>query len=134
MGQWSWCFIVGWSAELACVMLCFVGVLVFCCVAGGKGHDEWSNNTSLKDSSWGSYNGTDRTERCESCLGAPFSASGCLLSWHILILAFLFGIFPSFMFKIFFGILNSFFRCVHVIIFCFVLIYLTKYLSSNSDF
>jgi hypothetical protein len=57
---------------MACVMLCFVWMLVFCCVAGGQGPDHWSNNTSLKNSSWGSYGGMDRTERCESSLGAPF--------------------------------------------------------------
>jgi len=54
------------------VMLCFVCVLVFCCVAGGQELSDWSNKTSLKDNRWGNYSGMDRTERCEPCLGAPF--------------------------------------------------------------
>jgi len=80
MVQWTWCFIADWCAELACVMLCFVCLLVFCCVAGGQETSDWRKNTSLKDNSWGNYSGLDRTERCEPCLGAPFLASGCLLS------------------------------------------------------
>ena len=43
-----------------------------------------------------------------------------LPAWHL---------FLSFMFITFFGILNSFFKCVHIIIFCHVLIYLAKCLS-----
>jgi len=72
MVQWTWCFIADWCAELACVMLCFVCLLVFCCVAGGQETSDWRKNTSLKNNSWGNYSGLDRTERCEPCLGAPF--------------------------------------------------------------
>lgn len=72
MEQWTWCFIADWCVELACVMLCFVCVLVFCCVAGGQELSDWSNNTSLKDNRWGNYSGMDRTDRCEPCLGVPF--------------------------------------------------------------
>lgn len=72
MEQWTWCFIADRCVELACVMLCFVWVLIFSCVAGGQGLGDWSNNTSLKDNSGGNYSGMDRTERCESSLGAPF--------------------------------------------------------------
>ena len=57
------------------MMLCFVCVLVFCCVAGGQELSDWSNNTSLKDNRWGNYSGMDRTDRCEPCLGAPFVGS-----------------------------------------------------------
>lgn len=72
MEQWTWCFIADWSAELACVMLCSVWVLVFCCVAGGQELSDWSNNTSLKDVRLGNYSGMDRSERCEPFSGAPF--------------------------------------------------------------
>lgn len=55
-----------------CVMLCFVWVLVFCCVAGGQELGDWSNNTSLKDDRLGNYSGMDRSERCKPFSGAPF--------------------------------------------------------------
>jgi hypothetical protein len=72
MEQWTWCFIADWSAELVYVMLSFVWVLVFCCVAGGQELGDWNNNTSLKDDRLGNYSGMDRSERCEPCSGAPF--------------------------------------------------------------
>jgi len=72
MEQWTWCFIAEWCADLACVMLCFVCVLVFCYVAGGQELSDWSNNTSLKDNRWGNYSWMDRTERCEPCWSVPF--------------------------------------------------------------
>jgi len=87
MEQWTWCFIADCCAELVCVMLCFVCVLVFCCVAGGQEPSDWSNNTSLKDNRWENYSGMNRSERCEPCfwhLGACFLWQMCLyLLQHI---------------------------------------------------